>query len=90
MNRVKNTYFEKLLQLAASELLIEWFSEVLFGVFSAPYTVRMRENTDQKNSEYGHFSRSVNGGGILLYITEDIPTKSIKGLQSVTRLAFSS
>ena len=58
MNRVKNTYFEKLLQPAASELLIEWFSEVLFGVFSAPYTVRMRENTDQKNSEYGHFSRS--------------------------------
>ena len=23
------------------------------------YSVRMRENTDQKNSEYGHFSRSV-------------------------------
>ena len=23
-----------------------------------PYSVRMRENTDQKNSEYGHFSRS--------------------------------
>ena len=22
-------------------------------------SVRMRENTDQKNSEYGHFSRSV-------------------------------
>ena len=26
-------------------------------VFS-PYSVRMRENTDQKNSEYGHFSQS--------------------------------
>ena len=24
----------------------------------SPYSVRMRENTDQKNSEYGHFSRS--------------------------------
>ena len=24
-----------------------------------PYSVRMRENTDQKISEYGHFSRSV-------------------------------
>ena len=23
-----------------------------------PYSVRMRENADQKNSEYGHFSRS--------------------------------
>ena len=31
-----------------------------FGVFSGPnaYSVRMRENADQKNSEYGHFSRS--------------------------------
>ena len=25
----------------------------------SPYSVRMRENTDQKNSEYGHFSHSV-------------------------------
>ena len=29
----------------------------LFGVIS-PYSVRMRKNTDQNNSEYGHFSRS--------------------------------
>ena len=26
----------------------------------SPYSVQMREYTDQKNSEYGHFSRSVN------------------------------
>ena len=25
---------------------------------SSPYSVQMQENTDQKNSEYGHFSRS--------------------------------
>ena len=25
----------------------------------SPYSVRMKENTDQKNSEYGHFLRSV-------------------------------
>ena len=25
----------------------------------SPYSVRLRENTDQKNSEYGHFSWSV-------------------------------
>ena len=25
-----------------------------------PYSVRLRENTDQKNSEYGYFSRSIN------------------------------
>ena len=26
--------------------------------YSGPYSVRMRENTDQNDSEYGHFSRS--------------------------------
>ena len=25
----------------------------------SPYSVRMRENTDQKNSKYGHFPHSV-------------------------------
>ena len=28
-----------------------------YSEFSGPYSVRMRENTDQKNSEFGHFSR---------------------------------
>ena len=46
------------------------YSEFFWSVFSAfginteryhPYSVRMRENTDQKNSDYGHFSRSVQG-----------------------------
>ena len=47
------------------------YSEFFWYVFSSiwtkyreilcifPYSVLMRENTDQKNSEYGHFSRSV-------------------------------
>ena len=45
------------------------YSESLWSVFSlirtgkilriTPYSVRMRETTDQKNSEYRHFSRSV-------------------------------
>ena len=47
------------------------YSEFFWSIFShlrieygeirsiAPYLVRMRENTDQKNSECGHFSRSV-------------------------------
>ena len=26
----------------------------------SPYSVRMRENADQKNSKYGHFLRCVN------------------------------
>ena len=30
------------------------------------YSVRIRENADQKNSEYGHFSISVKQGVILL------------------------
>ena len=36
------------------------YSEFFWSVFSCIlYSVQMRENTDQKNSEYGHFSRSV-------------------------------
>ena len=47
------------------------YSEFFWSVFSciwttyreiqsiSPYSVRMRENTEQKNSEYRHFSRSV-------------------------------
>ena len=31
---------------------------VRIGSFSRPYSVRMRQNADQNNSEYGHFSRS--------------------------------
>ena len=46
------------------------YSKFLWSVFSriwieygeilriSPYSVRMRENTNHKNSEYGHFSRS--------------------------------
>ena len=48
------------------------YSELLWFVFScirteygkirsiSPYSVRMRENADQNNSKYGHFSRRVN------------------------------
>ena len=46
------------------------YSQLFWSVFSrirteyreklriSPYSVRMRKNTDQNNSEYGHFSRS--------------------------------
>ena len=30
----------------------------LFFPYISPYSVQMQENTEQKNSEYGHFSRS--------------------------------
>ena len=46
------------------------YSELFWSVFSririeygeirlSPYLVQMRENTEQNNSEYGHFLRSV-------------------------------
>ena len=31
----------------------------------SPYSVQMRENTDQENSKYGHFSRSVGKGQLM-------------------------
>ena len=48
------------------------YSELFWSVFSRirteygetrsipPDSVRIRENTNQKNSEYGHFSRNIN------------------------------
>ena len=54
----------------ASKIKNGWFDYTLFMVtthcvksarirsYSCPYLVRMRENTDQNNSEYGHFSRN--------------------------------
>ena len=45
-----------------SEFVWSVFSRILteYGEirFISPHSVRMRENTDQKNSEYRHFSRS--------------------------------
>ena len=38
--------------------MYHWVKSVHIWSFSGPYSVRMRENTDQKNSEYGHFSYS--------------------------------
>ena len=35
-----------------------WNVPVYVSVFSSLYLVRMRENTDQINSEHGHFSGS--------------------------------
>ena len=62
----------------------------VFGVFLVrifPYSVRMLENTDQRNSEYEHFSRS----GMFSYLallsmnglkTSVFPTELIHFLKS--------
>ena len=38
------------------------------GPSISPYSIRMRENTDQNNSEYGHFLRSMILPAILFYL----------------------
>ena len=42
------------------ELAIAWKVSVFWVILVriSPYSVRMRENADQNNSEYGHFLRS--------------------------------
>ena len=35
-----------------------YVKSVCIRIDSGPYSVKMRENADQNNSEYGHFSRS--------------------------------
>ena len=54
------------------------YSEFFWSLFSrirteygdiwsiSPYSIRMRENTDQRNSEYKHFSRSVTEEGLAI------------------------
>ena len=56
------------------------YSEIFWSVFSrirteygeilrtSPYLVQMRENTDQKNSEYGHFSCVVDKPDYQFYV----------------------
>ena len=39
--------------------LYHWVEIVRIRTNSGPYSVWMREDTDQNNSEYGHFSRSI-------------------------------
>ena len=41
--------------------LVHVFSHLNWIRSISPYLVQMRENKYQKNSEYGHFSRNVNG-----------------------------
>ena len=35
------------------------YSDEYKGIWSIPYSIQIRKNLDQKNSEYGHFPRSV-------------------------------
>ena len=37
---------------------IHYVKSVRIRNYSGPYSVRMQENTDQNNTDYGHFSRS--------------------------------
>ena len=50
----KNIYFEEHLGKNA----IRSFSGPYFPAFPGPYSVRMWENMDQKNFQYGHFTHS--------------------------------
>ena len=43
---------------------LSWF--VFSGIRISPYSVRMRENKEQNNSEYGHFLRSASYSGVLI------------------------
>ena len=57
--------FEKISNIVLMILLLNLKKKMLFVLVLdshilriVPYSVGMRENTDQENSEYGHFSRS--------------------------------
>ena len=46
----------------------------------SPYSIRMRENTDQKNSEYGHFSRSVRRHLLIFFIRAVLTWQTYKNM----------
>ena len=54
MSQICWTYFYKSFRFTALKMFV--FTVFLIRIF--PCSVRMRENTDQKNSEYGQFSGS--------------------------------
>ena len=49
--------FSLLCEIAIGEK-VHCVKSVHFRSGSGPYSVRLRENTDQNNTEYGHFLRS--------------------------------
>ena len=59
MNKIKSNKETLRKKYPCSEFFLSVFSHIWTESIS-PYSVRMRENNDQKNSEYGHFSRSEN------------------------------
>ena len=64
---------------------LQCVKSVLIQIFPCPYSVRMRENTDRRNSKYGQFSRIFGKGcceslthlcSIFQYLTGFAMTKS--------------
>ena len=47
-----------IINVCSEQWTIHCMKRVHIQSFSGPYLVRMRENTDQKNSKHGHFSGS--------------------------------
>ena len=72
------------------------YSELFWSVFSriwteyrALYSVRMRENTDQNNSEYGHFLRSDKlMTAITFYLKYCLQWKFLDGKSPLWKLAL--
>ena len=73
------------------------YSEFFWSVFSriqteyggtvriSPYSVRARENTDQKNSEYGHVSRSVRKNILFVYFNPGYLKTCIETLSDLAK-----
>ena len=63
-NLVLNINILKLIRVFYWKFLAEWIVSIFRVLWSeirniSLYSVRMREKRDQKNSEYGHFSRTI-------------------------------
>ena len=62
--------------------------ELNISLSISPYSVRKRENTDQNNSEYGHFLRSVNKPNKNSYYHQLISIETSNFLHRMTKKLF--
>lgn len=53
------TFITSFKQLLKNLLKLHCVKSICIWSFSGPYSVTMMENTDQKNTEYGHFPRYI-------------------------------
>ena len=73
------TFITSFKQLLKTRLKLHCVKSVCIWSFSGPYSVTMMENTDQKNTEYGHFPRYIRSN-----VYWSVPKKTLANIYDET------